>query len=81
MTHSRRGGGRDADGGGGRGFVTPGRLAVLLLTALALVFVFQNTGQTRIRLLVPVVTMPLWVALLIPGVVGVLAGMYLVRRR
>ncbi|PJE93718.1 DUF1049 domain-containing protein [Streptomyces carminius] len=80
MAHSRRGGGRDADGGG-RGFVTPGRLAVLLLTVLALVFVFQNTEQVRVRLLVPVVTMPLWAALLIPGVVGVLAGMYLVRRR
>ncbi|SFK63801.1 DUF1049 domain-containing protein [Streptomyces pini] len=74
-THRRTG------GGGARGFLTPGRVLALLLLAVTLVFVFQNTEQTEIRLLVPIVTMPLWVALLIPGVIGLLSGMYLVRRR
>ncbi|MDG9701432.1 DUF1049 domain-containing protein [Streptomyces sp. DH37] len=74
-THRRTG------GEGARGFLAPGRVLVLLLLAATLVFVFQNTDETEIRLLVPVVTIPLWVALLIPGVIGLLSGMYLVRRR
>ncbi|MCI0384401.1 DUF1049 domain-containing protein [Streptomyces sp. CNQ085] len=74
-THRRTG------DGAAYGFLTPGKVLVLLLLAATLVFVFQNTGQTEIRLLVPIVTMPLWVALLIPGVIGLLSGMYLVRRR
>ncbi|MTE21613.1 hypothetical protein F0L17_21345 [Streptomyces sp. TRM43335] len=61
--------------------MTPGRALVFLLLVAGIVFVFQNTGRTEIRLLVPVVTMPLWVALLIPGAIGLLTGMYLVRRR
>ncbi|CAL9555507.1 DUF1049 domain-containing protein [Streptomyces atacamensis] len=74
-THRRTG------DGGSRGFLTPGKVLVLLLLAATLVFVFQNTARTEVRLLVPIVTMPLWVALLIPGVIGLLSGMYLVRRR
>ncbi|GAA3647647.1 LapA family protein [Streptomyces fenghuangensis] len=78
-THRRTGDGSAPSGR--HGFLTPGRVLVLLLLAATLVFVFQNTERTEIRLLVPVVTMPLWVALLIPGVIGLLSGMYLVRRR
>ncbi|MFI5820704.1 LapA family protein [Streptomyces rishiriensis] len=55
---------------------TPGRIAVLVLAALALVFVFGNTRATKIRLLVPVVTMPLWTALLATGLIGALCGAY-----
>ncbi|MFF7334323.1 DUF1049 domain-containing protein [Streptomyces sp. NPDC008150] len=62
-------------------FLTPSRIAVLVLVALGLVFIFENTHSVRIRLLVPVVTMPLWGALLITAVIGGLAGAYLVRRR
>jgi uncharacterized integral membrane protein len=54
--------------------LTPGRVAVLVLGVLALVFVFENTQDVRIRLLVPEVTMPLWLALLIPYVIGWLCG-------
>ncbi|GAV40072.1 hypothetical protein [Streptomyces acidiscabies] len=60
---------------------TPGRIAVAVLGVLALVFIFENTRQTRIRLLIPEVTMPLWTALLATGVVGALCGAYFVRRR
>lgn len=63
--------------GGVRGWLTPGRTVVLVLAVLALVFVFENTEDVRIRLLVPEVTMPLWLALLIPYVVGWLAGRFL----
>ncbi|GAQ50664.1 hypothetical protein [Streptomyces acidiscabies] len=65
----------------GAGLLTPGRVAVAVLGVLALVFIFENTRQTRIRLLIPEVTMPLWTALLATGVVGALCGAYFVRRR
>ena len=61
--------------------MTPARVLVFILLVLTVVFVFENTAQTEIRLLIPVITMPLWVALLIPGVIGLLSGMYLIRRR
>ncbi|WP_155072326.1 DUF1049 domain-containing protein [Streptomyces taklimakanensis] len=82
-SHRRTEPGADGTGApsGWRGLVTPGRALVFLLLVAGIVFVFQNTGRTEIRLLVPVVTMPLWVALLIPGAIGLLTGMYLVRRR
>ncbi|MFH8798897.1 DUF1049 domain-containing protein [Streptomyces sp. NPDC017936] len=63
--------------------LTPGRIAVLVLAALALIFIFENRGPTEIRLLVPVVTLPLWVALLATALIGAVCGAYAgcVRRR
>ncbi|WNI18615.1 DUF1049 domain-containing protein [Actinacidiphila sp. ITFR-21] len=60
-----------------RELVTAGRIAVLVLTALALIFIFENTRRIRIRLVIPEVTMRLWAALLITFVVGLLCGAYL----
>ncbi|MGW2518366.1 LapA family protein [Streptomyces sp. NPDC001617] len=68
-------------GGRGRQMLTPARVTVLLLAVLALIFIFENTGATRIRLLIPEVTMPLWMALLGTGVIGALCGAYFMRRR
>ncbi|MFD3836535.1 LapA family protein [Streptomyces sp. NPDC058642] len=66
----------------GRGSpVTPARVVVLLLAVLALIFIFENTRATRIRLLIPEVTMPLWMALLATGVIGALCGAYFMKRR
>ncbi|WP_405529195.1 LapA family protein [Streptomyces canus] len=61
--------------------VTPARVVVLLLAVLALTFIFENTRATRIRLLVPEVTMPLWTALLATGLIGALCGAYVMKRR
>lgn len=61
--------------------MTPGRVAVLLLAALALIFIFENTRATRIRLLIPEVTVPLWTALLATALIGALCGAYFMRRR
>jgi len=61
--------------------VTPGRVAVLVLAVLALVFIFQNTRHTRIRLLIPEVTMPLSTALLAAAAIGSFFGAYFMRRR
>lgn len=52
-----------------------------MLTVLALVFIFENTRSTEIRLLIPEVTMPLWLALLGTGVIGALCGAYFMKRR
>ncbi|MFF2848959.1 hypothetical protein ACFVT5_21925 [Streptomyces sp. NPDC058001] len=61
--------------------MTPGRIIVLALAVLGLVFIFQNTQSTEIRILVPLVVTPLWLALLATGVIGTLCGYVLARRR
>ncbi|WP_371575206.1 hypothetical protein [Streptomyces sp. NBC_01314] len=61
--------------------LTPGRVIVGLLAVLALVFIFQNTQNTEIQLLVSDVSMPLWMALLATGLVGAVCGAYFMRRR
>ncbi|MFJ4833038.1 DUF1049 domain-containing protein [Streptomyces sp. NPDC088747] len=70
-------------GGGksGGGLLTPTRVSVIALALLALIFIFENTRSTRIRLLIPEVVMPLWVALLSTAVIGALCGAYFMRRR
>jgi uncharacterized integral membrane protein len=52
-----------------------------LITAIALVFIFENRTSVEIRLLIPMVTMPLWGALLIAWGLGILACLFTVRRR
>jgi uncharacterized integral membrane protein len=62
--------------------VTAGRIIVLVLAVLAIVFIVQNTQSTTIRVLIPEVIMPLWLALLGTGVIGALCGaLFLSRRR
>ncbi|MCX4917947.1 LapA family protein [Streptomyces sp. NPDC060011] len=63
------------------GPMTPARIVVAVLGVLALIFIFENTRSTRIRLIVPEVTMPLWVALLATALIGALCGAYAMRRR
>ncbi|MFC0845257.1 MULTISPECIES: lipopolysaccharide assembly protein LapA domain-containing protein [Streptomyces] len=77
---------KDASGGtkGGTGFggaLTPSRVAVGTIAVLALIFIFENTRQVKIRLLIPEVSMPLYLALLAVFVVGVICGGYFIRRR
>ncbi|MGN9795714.1 hypothetical protein ACTMTU_32065 [Streptomyces sp. OZ13] len=52
-----------------------------LITAIALVFIFENRESVKIRLLVPEVTMPLWGALLIAWALGILGAVIILRRR
>lgn len=61
--------------------LTPGRVVVGVLAALALVFVFQNTQNTEVTLLFSEVTMPLWMALLGTGLIGAVCGAYFMKRR
>lgn len=59
---------------GTRSRVSPRLGAALVLTALAVVFIVQNNQPTTIRVLIPVVTMPLWAALAGMLVVGAAIG-------
>lgn len=56
-------------------------LSFVLIAIVTLIFIFENTAETTVRLLVPVVTMPLWGALLIAWVLGLLASFFGFRRR
>ena len=53
--------------------MTPPR-AMLVLTVFAFIFIVQNNQPTMIRVLVPVVTMPLWTALASMLVIGAAIG-------
>ncbi|MEU3717354.1 LapA family protein [Streptomyces californicus] len=74
---------KDVASGSGRGtgWITPGRVVVALLVVLVAVFICVNTNKVTIRVLIPEVTMPLWLALLAVFVIGLLCGGYLFRRR
>jgi uncharacterized integral membrane protein len=61
--------------------LTPARITVLVLAVLALIFIFENTRAIKVRLLIPEVTMPLWMVLLGTGVIGALCGAYFMKRR
>ncbi|MEV2210525.1 hypothetical protein AB0H86_03255 [Streptomyces sp. NPDC050997] len=56
-------------------------LPFVVISAIALVFIFENRASTEIRLLIPLVTMPLWGALMIAWGLGLLACAVTVRRR
>ena len=60
---------------------TPALVAALVLVAILVVFVFQNTQKASIRFLAPRVNAPLWVALFASMVVGVVVGFLLGRNR
>ncbi|MFD8010216.1 lipopolysaccharide assembly protein LapA domain-containing protein [Streptomyces sp. NPDC058955] len=62
------------------GAVTPGRIAIAVVAVLLLVFIFENTREVRIRLLIPEVTMPLYLALLATALLGAVCGWYAARR-
>ncbi|MER5771500.1 LapA family protein [Streptomyces sp. NPDC001985] len=71
----------EAGRGGVGEWFTPARTAVTVLAVLAVVLIAENTGEVRIRVLIPVVTMPLYLALLAMFVIGALCGGLLFRRR
>ena len=56
-------------------------MAAGVLLVLAVVFVFENTEETEIRFVLPKVRTPLWVALAVTMIVGVVVGFLLARSR
>lgn len=72
-----------SSGGGSRaaGFLTPGRIAIAVVAVLLLVFIFENTHHVKMRLLIPEVSMPLYLALLATAVLAGACGYYVATRR
>jgi uncharacterized integral membrane protein len=56
------------------------QLAGAALLVVAVIFILQNRRSTTIRFLIPEVTAPLWVALLVSVLLGALAGGLLARK-
>ena len=46
----------------------------VVLGLLVLVFVVENTKETKIRFFVPQVTAPLWIGLMVAALLGAVAG-------
>ncbi|WP_328886062.1 LapA family protein [Streptomyces sp. NBC_00316] len=63
------------------GAFSPQRIVVLVIAILSLVLIVENADEVTIRLLIPLVTMPLSLALLAMFVAGMVCGGYLFRRR
>lgn len=55
--------------------------AALVLLVVMLVFILQNRRSTTIRFLIPETTSPLWVALFLSALLGIVVGGLLSRRR
>ncbi|MFB7559427.1 LapA family protein [Streptomyces brevispora] len=70
-----------SSGKGGTGAFSPARILVLVLAVLSVVFIAENTGDVTVRLLIPVVTIPLYVALIVMFLAGMACGAYVFRRR
>ena len=58
----------------------PRQIAAIVLVVLMFIFVVENTRDVKIRFIIPAVTAPLWVALLVTVVIGIVAG-WLIRGR
>lgn len=67
--------------GNGGSALTSRRVVAAVLLALGVVFVLENRDLTEIRLLIPIVLMPLWAALTITLVIGLVVGLIVGRRR
>ena len=51
----------------------------VVLGVLVLVFVVENTRETKIRFFIPQVTAPLWIGLMVAALLGAVAGGLIVR--
>ncbi|WP_018332159.1 hypothetical protein [Actinomycetospora chiangmaiensis] len=67
--------------GARRRALTPRRVVALVLSVLVVVFIVENRDLTEIRLLIPVVLMPLWAALALCLGVGLVVGVIVGRQR
>ncbi|MFI0741041.1 DUF1049 domain-containing protein [Streptomyces sp. NPDC021100] len=64
-----------------REMATTGRVVLLVVAVLAIVFIFENTRHVTIRIIGPEVSTPLWLALGAMLVIGWLLGRFVTVRR
>jgi len=69
--HIDAGAGDDAAGWDRPGRVSPVLIVLAVVTLLLIVFIAENGRKVRVRLIFPLVTMPVWVAMLICVGIGV----------
>ncbi|MFD7611476.1 DUF1049 domain-containing protein [Streptomyces sp. NPDC059828] len=80
-SRSDKGTGHPTGTGGSHGRFTTRRVVFLVLAVLTLVFIFENTRKVTVRLLIPEVVMPLYLALLAAAILGALCtALYFGRR-
>ncbi|GAB3919057.1 hypothetical protein GCM10011575_29310 [Microlunatus endophyticus] len=60
--------------------VTPRQVIAGVLIVLAVIFIIENRERVEIRLIVPLVSMPLWAVMTVLFVMGGVAGWLLARR-
>ncbi|MER7723060.1 DUF1049 domain-containing protein [Streptomyces sp. NPDC096323] len=60
---------------------TPARILVLVIAVLSIVFIVENTKEVEVRLIIPLVTMPMYVWLIVMFLAGMACGAYFFRRR
>ncbi|MGW1263897.1 DUF1049 domain-containing protein [Streptomyces drozdowiczii] len=65
-----------SSGKSGSGAFTPGRILVLVIAVLSVVFIAENTEDVEVRLIVPLVTAPLYVWLVVMFAAGMACGAY-----
>ncbi len=71
-----------ARGGGRNRFPYSGRqVAALILVIVAMIFVLQNRRSTKVRFLIPELVTPLWVALFVSVLAGIIVGALIAYRR
>ncbi|MGP4016586.1 LapA family protein [Saccharopolyspora sp. 5N708] len=64
-----------------RRWLSPRAVTGLILAVLAVVLAVENRQLVEIRLFVPLVTMPLWTALAVLLIIGVIIGFLVARPR
>jgi uncharacterized integral membrane protein len=60
--------------------VSPRLIVAAILIVISLIFIFENTQKVKVRFLIPRISSPLWLALVITFVLGGLVGFFLSRR-
>jgi uncharacterized integral membrane protein len=60
--------------------LTPRRVTAVVVGAIAVVFVAENTRAVKVRLLIPEITLPLWTVLAGAFVLGIVLGVIIWRR-
>jgi uncharacterized integral membrane protein len=61
--------------------ITGKQIAAGILAVLALIFILENNSTTRVRLIIPVVHLPLFIALFLSAVLGAAVTFLLMWRR
>ncbi|MDR1999206.1 MAG: LapA family protein [Frankiaceae bacterium] len=64
-----------------RSWLTSRTVGAAVIVAISIIFVLENTQRVRVRFLVPKVSAPLWLALVVAFALGAAFGLFLSRRR